>query len=79
MFQDMGSMEASCVLYVKVGMLNHFEHSQIWVVTVNKAGRVSPPVQHDLIVSVSSMHYLGEFLRQTSAEVLSLEECPIYT
>jgi len=55
MMQDMDSMEASCILYVKVGMLNHLEHSQIWLVTDTKAGIVMLTVQHDMIVSVSFM------------------------
>jgi len=78
MFQDMDSMEASCIIYVKVGMLNHLELSQIWLVTVNKLGIVRLTVQHDMIVSVSFMYYQRDFLRQTSAGVRFLEECPIY-
>jgi len=78
MFQDMDRMEASCVFYVKVGMLNHLEHSQIWLVTINKVGTVSLTVQYDLIVIVSFMHYPGDILRQTSADILSLEENAIY-
>jgi len=77
MLEDMDHMEASCIFYVKVGMLNHLKHSKIWLVTVNKTGIVRLTVQHDLIVSVSFMYYPGNFLRQTSANMLSLEECPI--
>jgi len=78
MLQDLDSMEASCVFYVKVGKLNHLERSQIWLVTVNKGGIVRLTVQHDMIVSVSYMYYPGDFLRQTSAGVLFLKESPIY-
>ena len=78
MLQDLDSMEASCVFYIKVGKLNHLEHSQIWLVTVNKAGIVRLTVQHTMIFSVSFMYYPGDFLRQTSAVVRFLEECPIY-
>jgi len=78
MMQDMDSMEASCVIYVKVGMLNHLERSFIRLVTVNKAGIVMLTAQHNLIVSVSLMYYHGDFLRHTSADILSLQECPIY-
>jgi len=77
MLQDMDSMEASCVFYVKVGMLNHLEHSQMWLVTVNKAGIVRLTVQYDMIVSASFMYYLKDFLSQASADILFLEECPI--
>jgi len=61
----MDCMEASCVFYVKVGKLNHLERNQIGLVTVNKPGIVRLTVQHDMIVSVSFMYYLGDFLRQT--------------
>jgi hypothetical protein len=78
MLQDIDSMEASCVFYVKVGKLNHIECNRIWLVTVNKSGIVRLTVQHDMIVSVSFMYYPGDFLRQTSADVLFLEQGPIY-
>jgi len=78
MLQDMDSMEASCVFYVKVGKLNHIERNLIWLVTVNTAGIVRLTVQHHMIVSASFMYYPGDFLRQTSAGVLFLEEGPIY-
>jgi hypothetical protein len=78
MLQDMDSMEASCVMYVKVGKLNHLERNQMWLVTVNKAGIVRLTIQHDMIVSVGFMYYPGDFLRQISADILFLKEGPIY-
>jgi hypothetical protein len=77
MLQHMDSMEASCLFYVNVVMLNLLEHSQISHVTVNTAGIVIPTAQHDLFVSVSLIYYPGDFLRQTSADVLSLKEHPM--
>jgi len=77
MLQDMDNMEVSCPFCVKVDMLNQFEHSQIWLVTVNKAGIVRLTLPHALIVSVSFMYYPGDLLRQKSAEVISLVECPM--
>jgi hypothetical protein len=74
----MDSMEASCVFYVKVGKLNHFKRNQIWLVTVNNAVIVRLTVQNAMIVSVSVMYYPRECLRQTSADVIFLEEGPIY-
>jgi hypothetical protein len=65
MLQDMDSLEASCVFYGKVGKLKHLEHSQIGLVTVNKAGIVRLTVPHNRIVSVRFMHCRGDFLRQT--------------
>jgi len=78
MLQDMDSMKASGVCYIKVGKLNHLERSQIWLVTVNKTGIVRLTVQYNMIVSVCFMYYPGGFLRQTSADILFLKECPIY-
>jgi hypothetical protein len=74
MVQDMDSMEASWVFYIKAAKLNHLEYCQISLVTVNKAGIVRLTVQPDMIVSVSFMYYPGDLLRQTSADVLFLNE-----
>jgi len=40
MMQDMDNMEASCVIYVKVGTFNHLEQSKIRLLTINKFGIV---------------------------------------
>jgi hypothetical protein len=78
MLQDMDNMEASCIFYDKVSTLFHLAQSKTTRLTVNQSGIVSLIVRHDLIVSVSFMYYPGDHLRQTSADVLSLEQCPIY-
>jgi len=78
MLQDMDNMEASCVFYVKVSTFTHLEQSKTTLLTVNQSEMVRLIVQHDLIVSVSFMYYPGDYLRQTSADVLSLEQGPIY-
>jgi len=77
MLQLMDNMEASCVFYVKVGTFTHLEQSKISLLTVNKSGIVMLTVQHDMIVSVIFMYYPRDYLRQTSADVLSLEQHPI--
>jgi len=76
--QGMDNMEASWVFYVKDGTFNHLEQSKISPLNVNKLGIVRLTIQHDLIVSVSFMSYPEENLRQTSADILSLEQWPIY-
>jgi hypothetical protein len=78
MVQEMDNMEASCVFYVKVSTFTHLEQSTTTLLTVNQLGIVRLTVRYDLIVSVSFMYYPGDYLRQTSAEVLSLEHFPIY-
>jgi len=78
MLQDMDNIEASCLFYVQVGTFTHLEQSKIANLTVNKLGIVRLTVQHDLIVSISFMYYPRAYLGQTSADILSLEQCPIY-
>jgi len=79
MLQDMDNMETSCVFYVKVGTFSHLEQSKTPLLTVNKSGIVRLTVQHDLIVSISFMYYPRDYLRQTLAEILFLEQCSIYS
>jgi len=78
MLQGMDHMEASCVFYVKVGTLDQLEQSKICVLTVTQLGIVMLTVQIDSIFSVSFMYDPGDLLRQTSPDVLSVEEYPVY-
>jgi hypothetical protein len=78
MLQEMDNMEASSVFYVKVGMFTHLEQSTTTLLTVNQSGIVRLTIRHDWIVSVSFIYYPRDYLRQTSADVLSVEQCPIY-
>jgi hypothetical protein len=73
----MENMEVSCVFYVKVSTFTHIEQSKITLLSVNKSGIMTLTVQHDMIVSVSFMLYPRHYLRQTSADVHSLELHPI--
>jgi len=77
MMQDMDNMEASCIFYFKVVTFTQLEQSKISLLTVNKSRIVRLTVQHDWIISVGFFYYPGDFLRQTSADILSLEEHPI--
>jgi hypothetical protein len=77
MLQVMDNMEVSCILYVKVSTFAHLQQSKIALLTVNKCGIITLTVHHDTIVSVSFMSYPGDYLRHTSADVLSLELDPI--
>jgi len=78
MLQGMDHMEASCVFYVKVGTLDQLERRKFCVLTVTKLGIVMLTVQIDSIFSVSFMYDPGDILRQTSPDVLSVEEYPVY-
>jgi len=55
MLHVMDSMNASCVLYVKVGTFTHLEQNKISILTVTTLGIVMLIVQHDFIVSISFM------------------------
>jgi len=77
MLHVMDNMEVSCVFYVKVSTFTHLEQSKIGLLTVNKSGIMTLIVKHDMIVSISFMLYPGDYLRQTSADIRSLELHPI--
>jgi len=74
----MDNIEPWCVFYVKVGTFHRLEYSTICVLTVTKMGIVRRTVQHDLIDFVSFMKYPRDFLRQTSADIVSLKDFPVY-
>jgi hypothetical protein len=69
----MDNMEACCVSYVKVVTFTHLEQSKIFLLIINKSEIVTLTVKQNLIVSVIFMYYPGDDVRQTSADVLSLE------
>jgi hypothetical protein len=52
MLQEMDHMEASCVLYVKVGKFDQFEQSKFSVLTVPSLGIVLLTVHYEMISSV---------------------------
>jgi len=52
MLQEMDHMEASCIIYVKVGRFDQFEQSKISVLTCTSLGIVMLIVHYNLIVSV---------------------------
>jgi len=74
----MDHMEASCVLYVKVGMLDQREQSKFCVLTGTTLGIVMITVQDYSTISVGFMYDPGDLLRQTSPDVFSVEEFPVY-
>jgi len=77
MLQDMDHMEASCIFHVKVGMFDQLEQSKIWVLTVTTLGIEMLIVQHDMILSICFLYHPGDFLSQTSLDVLSVKEIPV--
>jgi len=77
MLQDMDHIEASCIFYVEVGTLNRLEQSKISILTVTTLGIAMLTVHHDMMFSVCFMYDPRDFLRQTSADVLSVKECTV--
>jgi len=75
MLQNMDHIEASCIFYVEVGMLHRLEQSKIHVLTVTEFGIAMLTVHHLASVSCKIPQ---DFLRQTSADILSVEECTVY-
>jgi len=78
MLQDMDHMEASWVCYGKVSTLNQLKQIKICILSIIAFRIVQLNVSHDLIVSVCFGWNSGEVLRQTSPDVLSVEEFPFY-
>jgi len=72
MLQVMDNMEASFVLYVKVGTFTYLEQSKISLLTINKSGIGKQTEHYDLIVSVRFIQYNGNYLRQSLADVVLL-------
>jgi hypothetical protein len=78
MLQDMANIKASCIFYVMVGTFTHLEQSTISILSVIKAGIIRLIVQHDLVASLSLMKYPSDNLRQSSPDVLSHANHPMY-
>jgi len=74
----MDHMEASCVLYVKVGTLDQCEQSKFCVLTIAELGIVMITVQDDSTFSMGFMYFPSDLVRQTSPDVLSVGEFPVY-
>ena len=74
MLQEMDHVEASCVIDVEVGTLNQLEQSKICHLTVATLGIAMLTVHQDMMLGVCFMYDPWDSLRQTSADVLSVEE-----
>jgi len=72
MLQDMDHMEASFVIYVKVGIFPNLEQSQNEVSTINKTRIIRQSTPHDSIATFRFMLCPNDSLRLISADVLSL-------
>jgi hypothetical protein len=73
----MDNKKASCIFYVKVGTFTQAEQSKISLLTANTSGVVKLTIQRHLIVSLRFTLYPGDYLRQSSSDVLSLKQYPI--
>jgi len=73
MLQD---MEAICIFCVKVRTFVQLEPSKICRLTVIPFGIVMLTLRHDLMVSVCFMYGSGDVFRESSPDILSVEEFP---
>jgi len=76
MLHDVDHMEARYIFYVKVGTFDQLEQIKICILPITTLEVVMLIVPHDLIVNICFMYDAGDVLRQTSPDVVSVEECP---
>jgi hypothetical protein len=76
--QDVNHAEASCVFQVKVGMLDRLGQSNICILTVTTLSMARLTIQHYMNFSVCFPYDPRHTLRQTSADILSVEACSVY-
>jgi hypothetical protein len=69
-------MEASCIIYINIGMFGQLKQTKICLLAVTKLGIVMLTIQHELIFSISFMQDYWDFLTQTLPDGISLEEFP---
>jgi hypothetical protein len=61
----MDNMEASFVMYVKVGMFSHLQKNKNTLLIVDIRGKVRLTVHHDIIARVKLRKYPRDSVRQT--------------
>jgi len=74
----MDHIQASCIFHGEVCKLNRLEQSKICVLTVTLLGIAMLTIHHEMIISVYFIQDPRDVLRQTSANLLSEEECTIF-
>jgi len=70
----MDHIEVRCV---KVGMFDQIEQSKICVLTVTILGIVRLTLQHDLEFNICFFQDPGDFLTETSLDILPSKQCPL--
>jgi hypothetical protein len=78
MLKDMDHMEAISVFYVKVGRFDPLEQDKICDLTITSFRILMLTIHYNLMVSVWFMEDTRNDIRQTSPDVLSIQECPYY-
>jgi hypothetical protein len=74
----MDHREASCILYVKIGTLDRPGQSTIGVLTVTIFGILMQTIYHFMMFSICVIYDRGKFLRQSSADILPVEDTADY-
>jgi len=62
MFRDIDHMQASSIVYVKVGTFDEIEQSRICILTVTTTGIVMLTALHHLILSICFMNDPGDIV-----------------
>jgi len=78
LLQDMDDTETSCVFYVTVGLFDQLEQCKICILTDTTLQIVMLTIKYDSIFSICFMEHPWEFFRQTSSDVHSVKEFPLY-
>jgi len=78
MLQEMDHMEGRCVVYVMVGTLDQPEQNTIYILTVTSLGIARLTVHHHWMFSLCFMEDPRDVLRQTSPDIISIEELSLY-
>jgi hypothetical protein len=78
MLQDADHMEASCIFYVKVGMFDQLEQIKLCFLIITSLGIVMLTIQLVPILSVSFTEDPRDVIRETLADVISVEEYPFH-
>ena len=78
MLLAMDHREASCIVYVTVGMFHQLEQSTICILSVTRLGIEILTLPHNMMCCVWLMSVPRGGLRQTSADIISVDECPAH-
>jgi hypothetical protein len=79
MLPDMHNIQGICIYYVEVGWFEQYEHCKISMLTITSLGLVViVTIHHRSVVTVWIMQDSRDALRQSLADIISVEKCCSY-